>query len=114
MKRARFLFGAAAAAVIWWGAIYAITQNASILTGLYWALETATTVGYGDITPQGNGGHLLASACMLTAIPLLAAAFGQLHLDKVRKHVDDRLSEHHDAIHERLDRIEQHDRGRGG
>ncbi|MGH3205925.1 MAG: potassium channel family protein [Streptosporangiaceae bacterium] len=103
MKRAAVLLAAAAASVAGWGAVFSATQHAGILTGLYWAVTTATTVGYGDVTVHGADGRLLAIGCMLTAIPLLAAAFGQLHLDRVRT----ALGEHHKAIHDRLDRIEQ-------
>lgn len=110
MKRAWLLFGSAAAAIVWWGAIFAITQQASIITGLYWALTTGTTVGYGDVTARGDGGHLLAIAVMLTTIPLLAAAFSQLHLDRVKTHLD----RHHKAIHDRLDRIERGTDSQGG
>ena len=38
-------------------------------------MTTATTVGYGDITPHNPIGRLIASLVMLTAIPLLAGAF---------------------------------------
>lgn len=102
MKQALVLLVAAAGAVTWWGAIFAITQRVGVFTGLYWSVATATTVGYGDVTARGTGGHLLAIADMLTAIPLLAAAFSSLHLDRV----DERLRRHHKAIHDRLDRIE--------
>jgi voltage-gated potassium channel Kch len=105
--KARSLAGAAAGVIISGGVLFSVSQQIPPATGLYWAVETATTVGYGDVTPRGAAGHVIAVLVMLTAIPLLAAAFGQLHLDRVRAHVDSRLGEHHKAIHDRLDRIEQ-------
>lgn len=54
---------------------FAATQHIPFTTGLYWAITTATTVGYGDITPHNPSGRLVASVVMLTAIPLLAATF---------------------------------------
>ena len=57
------------------GALRAWTQHIAITTGLYWAISTATTVGYGDVTPHNPAGRLVASAVMLTTIPLLAAVF---------------------------------------
>jgi voltage-gated potassium channel len=58
------------------GAIaFAATQHVSIGTGLYWAVTTATTVGYGDVLPHNAVGRVIAVAVMLTAIPLLGAAF---------------------------------------
>ena len=69
------LLGLAAACVVGGGALFAWTQHRPFPTGLYWALATATTVGYGDVTPHNPAGRLVASAVMLTTIPLLAAVF---------------------------------------
>jgi voltage-gated potassium channel len=55
--------------------LFALTQHFAFTTGLYWAITTATTVGYGDITPHNASGRLIASLVMLTTIPLLAAVF---------------------------------------
>jgi voltage-gated potassium channel len=69
------LLGLAAACVLGGGALFAWTQHIAFTTGLYWAITTATTVGYGDVIPHDPAGRLVASAVMLTAIPLLAAVF---------------------------------------
>ena len=55
--------------------LFALAEDLPYTTGLYWAVTTATTVGYGDITPHNPIGRLIASLVMLTAIPMLAAAF---------------------------------------
>ncbi len=47
----------------------------SLFTGLYWAVTTATTVGYGDVTPKNSTGRVVAVGVMLTAIPLFASLF---------------------------------------
>jgi voltage-gated potassium channel len=57
------------------GAVFAATQGASFGTGLYWAVTTASTVGYGDVTPHNTSGRVVAAAVMLTTIPMLAAVF---------------------------------------
>jgi voltage-gated potassium channel len=38
---------------------------------LWWALQTVTTVGYGDVVPENLGGRLIGGALMLQGIALL-------------------------------------------
>jgi voltage-gated potassium channel Kch len=40
--------------------------------GLWWAMQTMTTVGYGDVTPENVSGRLIASVVMLWGIAFLA------------------------------------------
>jgi len=54
---------------------FAATQHVSFGTAVYWAITTATTVGYGDVTPKNAVGRAIASLVMLTTIPLFASAF---------------------------------------
>jgi voltage-gated potassium channel len=68
------LCGAIACTVIG-GAVFAATQHEPFTTGLYWAITTATTVGYGDVTPHNASGRVVASLVMLTTIPMLASVF---------------------------------------
>lgn len=56
-------------------ALFAATQHVSYGTALYWAITTATTVGYGDVTPKDTAGRAVAVGVMLTTIPLFASAF---------------------------------------
>jgi voltage-gated potassium channel len=44
----------------------------SIGVGLWWAVQTVTTVGYGDVTPTQLGGRLVAAAVMLQGIAFVA------------------------------------------
>ena len=46
-------------------------QFPSIGSGLWWAAQTVTTVGYGDNVPVSLGGRLLAVAVMLLGIGFL-------------------------------------------
>jgi len=39
-------------------------------TGLWWALQTVTTVGYGDVTPKNPAGRLVGALFLLEAIAL--------------------------------------------
>lgn len=46
-------------------------QFPSIGSGLWWAAQTVTTVGYGDNVPVSSAGRLLAVALMLLGIGFL-------------------------------------------
>jgi voltage-gated potassium channel len=70
------LLGAAIACVLAGGSLFAAVQpGVPLTTGLYWAITTATTVGYGDVTPHTAAARVVASLVMLTTIPLLASVF---------------------------------------
>jgi voltage-gated potassium channel len=62
------LLGLAAMVIVGGGVLFAVVEGVSIGTGLYWAVTTATTVGYGDVTPKDGAGRIIAVAEMLTAI----------------------------------------------
>ena len=47
------------------------TTFRSLGDGIWWALTTMTTVGYGDNTPEDFIGRLVAAAVMLTSIGLI-------------------------------------------
>jgi voltage-gated potassium channel len=72
---ALLLTGALVAVLAGGGAFAAVTPDTPVTTGVYWAVTTAATVGYGDVTPKNPAGRLVAILVMLTAIPLLAAVF---------------------------------------
>jgi voltage-gated potassium channel len=74
-RHVAILLSGAVACMLAGAALFATTQHYPFTTSLYWAVTTATTVGYGDITPHNAVGRLVASAVMLTAIPLLASVF---------------------------------------
>ncbi|MFN3303797.1 MAG: ion transporter [Roseateles sp.] len=48
----------------------------SIPVGIYWAITTMTTVGFGDITPKTDLGRVIASAMMLLGWGTLAVPTG--------------------------------------
>jgi voltage-gated potassium channel len=69
------LLGAMATCLFVGAGLFSVTQHIPFTSGLYWAITTASTVGYGDITPHNASGRVVASGVMLTCIPLLAATF---------------------------------------
>jgi voltage-gated potassium channel len=48
----------------------------SIPKGIYWAIITLTTVGYGDIVPQTNLGKFIASFVMILGYSIIAVPTG--------------------------------------
>lgn len=48
----------------------------SILTSMYWAIVTLTTVGYGDLSPQTPLGKLFASLVMIGGYAIIAVPTG--------------------------------------
>lgn len=44
--------------------------------GIYWAIVTLTTVGYGDITPKSGLGQVLSSALMVMGYAIIAVPTG--------------------------------------
>jgi voltage-gated potassium channel len=77
-KRILLLMALATSIVLLGAGLFAITQHDSYWLSLYWAITTATTVGYGDVLPHNTGGRVIASAVMLTTIPIVGAVFGLL------------------------------------
>jgi voltage-gated potassium channel len=56
----------------------------SIPQGIYWAIVTMTTVGYGDVAPQSPLGKLLASALMVVGYGIIAVPTGIVTLELER------------------------------
>ncbi len=50
----------------------------SIWLGMWWATETVTTVGYGDIVPQQTIGKVIAAFMMVGGLSLLAVVTGAI------------------------------------
>jgi voltage-gated potassium channel Kch len=48
------------------------TEYSSIWVGMWWSLQTVTTVGYGDVTPKHASGRLVGVVVMLEGIAFLA------------------------------------------
>jgi voltage-gated potassium channel len=87
-------------------------EYASVWVGMWWAIQTVTTVGYGDVTPAHANGRIVAVFVMLEGIAFLAIVTASItstfveratrerHKDEVRHEV--RLEERFDALEGRL------------
>jgi voltage-gated potassium channel Kch len=47
-------------------------EYSNVWVGMWWALQTVTTVGYGDVTPKNPSGRIVAILMMLWGIAFLA------------------------------------------
>ena len=56
----------------------------SIPRGIYWAIVTITTVGYGDLAPQTSTGQFLASFMMVMGYGIIAVPTGIVSAEMVR------------------------------
>ena len=75
----------------------------SLGDGIWWALVTITTVGYGDITPVTTLGRVVASSLMLLGLGLIATITAIVSAKFIQNFVD-----HHtnDDVLEKLDEMQ--------
>lgn len=96
VRRALLLAFAATCCVAGGGLGFAAAEHVSDGTGLYWAVTTATTVGYGDVAPRTTAGRWIAVAVMLATPTLLGLAVTRLAGLRVTAW----LRAHHSALHD--------------
>jgi len=102
-------------------------EYSSVWTGMWWALQTVTTVGYGDVTPKHVSGRIVASIVMFEGIAFLAiitASITSSFVERAREARDlvtrkEEQTEHEqtiarfDELDRKLERLEAALRGSG-
>jgi len=90
------------------------SEYPSIGLGLWWALQTVTTVGYGDVTPTVVAGRIVGAAVMLEGtafIAIVTAVITSTFVTRATEERDAARSEEDGAglsqIEERFDEIER-------
>ena len=87
----------------------------TIWLGVYWAVQTVTTVGYGDVTPQGKSGQAISILLMLVGtafIGIVTAAVTTTFIERARAQRAVQESAHDptraalEDVRDRLERIE--------
>jgi voltage-gated potassium channel len=97
------------------------SEYSDIWVGMWWALQTVTTVGYGDVTPKEPAGRIIATFVMLQGIAFLAITTAAITSTFVARASKERESERDadeddaelrieaklEGIDQRLDKLEK-------
>jgi voltage-gated potassium channel len=119
---ARIIVVATASVVVLGGILMRLLDHQeydNVWVGMWWAIQTVTTVGYGDVTPSALSGRIIASFVMLEGIAFLAivtAAITSTFVARATKQLqagrDDEMTElrrieaRFDELDRRFDRLE--------
>ncbi len=92
-------------------------EYSNVWVGMWWALQTVTTVGYGDVTPKNPSGRIIAAFVMLEGIAfvtIVIAAITSTFIARAAKArgidedaAEQRIEARLDDIDQRLDRLER-------
>jgi voltage-gated potassium channel len=91
----------------------------SVGLGMWWAVQTVTTLGYGDIVPTQLTGRLLAAATMIVGIGFLSLITATVASVLVSRATADTSSEERELmaslkrVEQRLESLERELRSRG-
>lgn len=77
----------------------------SIWLGIWWATQTVTTVGYGDVVPQQTAGKVIAVFLMVGGLSFLAVLTGAIASAFVTRAQVEREKGGDDPVMERLDEL---------
>ena len=77
----------------------------NVWLGMWWALETVTTVGYGDVVPADTAGKIVASFLLLGGLSLLAVVTGVVTSAFVTQAQVGRQKSGDDPVVRRLDEL---------
>jgi voltage-gated potassium channel len=89
------------------------TDFDNVWVALWWAVQTVTTVGYGDEVPRQTAGRIIGAVLMLSGIGFLTvvtASITAAFIENVRRRtgdpVEERLEAKLDQVNARLERLE--------
>ena len=81
-------------------------EYSNVWEGMWWAIQTVTTVGYGDVTPKNAAGRLVAAALMLEGVAFVAivtAAITSTFVERARAQRGTDDATHQELAEQRLD-----------
>jgi voltage-gated potassium channel len=123
MEGLRYASVVAVFGIIGGGAAFAAVETAQKLStwdGIWWAVSTVTTVGYGDIVPKTDAGRVIGIAVMVIGVgyvAMLTAALAQVFLtgligkeakavERETHYAEDVVLTRLDALAAQMDRLE--------
>ena len=77
----------------------------NVWLGMWWAIQTVTTVGYGDVVPGSTAGKVIASLMMLAGLALFAVVTGAITSAFVARAQAQRRSAGDDPLLRKLDEL---------
>ena len=77
----------------------------SIWLGMWWAMQTVTTVGYGDVVPGSTAGKVIAAFMMLGGLSLLAVVTGVITSGFVAQAQAERQADREDPMMVKLEQM---------
>jgi voltage-gated potassium channel len=105
-----YIVGITVILAIGFGILYGlIEEQGSIFDGIWWALVTITTVGYGDFFPVTTAGRIVGGLLMVVGIGFVAtltASVAAHFMDDADTHLSDSLEALHDDIRRMNARME--------
>jgi voltage-gated potassium channel len=108
------VLGATFAGVLLLGALYGYTASVGPWDGMYFAVVTVTTVGYGDIIPHGWAAHLVALAIMVLIVPLWSGSFSLFATGLITRDAEKRHEDQQKQADRRHDELKKHVTDRTG
>ncbi len=79
----------------------------SVWLGMWWAIQTVTTVGYGDVVPGQTAGKVIASVLMLGGLSLYAVVTGVITSALVARAQADSAIGRTDPVLAKLDELDR-------
>ncbi len=77
----------------------------SVWLGMWWAIETVTTVGYGDVVPDQTAGKVIAGFLMLGGLSLISVVTAAITSGFVSRAEARRTATGGDPVMNRLDQL---------
>ena len=109
-----YIVSAVVMMVVVFGVVITFTERdapksniSSLGSGIWWAAETVSTVGYGDTYPVTNTGRVIATGLMFFGVVMFSILTATLASSFARRN-DESTAGQFASLHERLERIEQH------